>query len=84
MSRVVVDRYLILEVKPRQHKIYQDFWEISQHSILLSNIDAVSRKDMRILPADLHFPKMIELSVDIERGTVKSFSVYLTGKLLRS
>lgn len=83
MSRVVVDRYLILEVKPRQHKIYQDFWEISQYSILLSNIDAVSRKDMRILPADLHFPKMIGL-FDIERGTVKSFSVYLTGKLLRS
>lgn len=83
MSRVVVDRYLILEVKPRQHKIYQDFWEISQHSIVLSNIDAVSRKDMRILPADLHFPKMIGL-FDIERGTVKSFSVYLTGKLLRS
>ena len=59
ISRVVVDRYLILEVKPRQQTIYQDFWEISQYSISISNIDAVNKGQLRILPSDLHHPKAI-------------------------
>ena len=43
----------------------------------------LSRKDVRILPADLHYPEMIGL-FDIKRGTVKSVGVYPTRKLLRS
>ena len=36
-----------------------NFWEISQYSISISNIDAVNKGQLRILPSDLHHPKAI-------------------------